>query len=234
MEYKDPGRYIPIIYLLYSWGSRFGVPSRVPLHLSGLQGECLQLLTGIPRYFYEREIGHMMNMCMLLDVDLCGNLVHRHYAKQGDELKSWIASMLEEGTLPLFLKLSGFTQVGQLHDARSLCETIVRRFCPRLFWNFDSWNAQRLDACGQGSKEKRDGQSFVKYEASELYNGRLAVRTAAFQIFLFWIVLLWALAVVPEFVQLVAWWELLVHLPCTDSCQNCEPRDLSSSEEDSR
>ena len=31
MEYMDPGRYIPIIYLLYSWGSRFGVPSRVPL-----------------------------------------------------------------------------------------------------------------------------------------------------------------------------------------------------------
>ena len=28
------GRYIiiPIIYLLYSWGSLFGVPSRVPLH----------------------------------------------------------------------------------------------------------------------------------------------------------------------------------------------------------
>ena len=32
MEYKDPGKYIPIIYLLYSWGSRFGVPSRVPLY----------------------------------------------------------------------------------------------------------------------------------------------------------------------------------------------------------
>ena len=31
MEYKDPARYIPIIYLLYSWGSLFGVPSRVPL-----------------------------------------------------------------------------------------------------------------------------------------------------------------------------------------------------------
>ena len=31
MEYKDPGRYIPIIYLLYSCGSLFGVPSRVPL-----------------------------------------------------------------------------------------------------------------------------------------------------------------------------------------------------------
>ena len=31
MEYKDPGRYIPILYLLYSWGSLFGVPSRVPL-----------------------------------------------------------------------------------------------------------------------------------------------------------------------------------------------------------
>ena len=31
MEYKDPGRHIPIIHLLYSWGSRFGVPSSVPL-----------------------------------------------------------------------------------------------------------------------------------------------------------------------------------------------------------
>ena len=31
MEYKDPGRYIPIIYLLYSWASLFGVPSRVLL-----------------------------------------------------------------------------------------------------------------------------------------------------------------------------------------------------------
>ena len=26
MEYKDPGRYIPIIYLLYSWGSHLGFP----------------------------------------------------------------------------------------------------------------------------------------------------------------------------------------------------------------
>ena len=32
MEYKDPGRYIPIIYQLYSWGSLFGVPRRVPLN----------------------------------------------------------------------------------------------------------------------------------------------------------------------------------------------------------
>ena len=37
MEYKDPGRYIPSIYLLCSWGSRFGVLSRVPL-IKGLQG----------------------------------------------------------------------------------------------------------------------------------------------------------------------------------------------------
>ena len=30
-EYKDPGRYIPIFFLLYSLGSLFGVPSKVPL-----------------------------------------------------------------------------------------------------------------------------------------------------------------------------------------------------------
>ena len=31
IEYKDPGRYIPIIFLLYSCCSLFGVPIRVPL-----------------------------------------------------------------------------------------------------------------------------------------------------------------------------------------------------------
>ena len=36
MEYKDPGRYIPIIYLLYSWGSRLGVPNKVPLLITTL------------------------------------------------------------------------------------------------------------------------------------------------------------------------------------------------------
>ena len=31
MEDKDPGRYIPIMFLLYSWSSLFGVPIKVPL-----------------------------------------------------------------------------------------------------------------------------------------------------------------------------------------------------------
>ena len=39
MEYKVPVRYIPIIYLLYSWGSLFGVPSRVPLRERGCSRE---------------------------------------------------------------------------------------------------------------------------------------------------------------------------------------------------
>ena len=37
MELKDPGR--AMIYLLYSWGSRFGVPSRVPLHKSSFSAD---------------------------------------------------------------------------------------------------------------------------------------------------------------------------------------------------
>ena len=31
LEYKDPGRYTPIMFLLYSWGSVLGVPIKVPL-----------------------------------------------------------------------------------------------------------------------------------------------------------------------------------------------------------
>ena len=45
MEYKDPGRYIPIIYLLYSWGSLFGVPSRVPL--MAILGSGVRLFGGL-------------------------------------------------------------------------------------------------------------------------------------------------------------------------------------------
>ena len=49
MEYEDPGRYIPIIYLLYSWGSLFGVPSRVPLITVGLTWVVLKMLVGFRR-----------------------------------------------------------------------------------------------------------------------------------------------------------------------------------------
>ena len=31
MEHKDRGNYIPTFFLLYSWGSLFGVLSKVPL-----------------------------------------------------------------------------------------------------------------------------------------------------------------------------------------------------------
>ena len=51
MEYKDPGRYVPIIYLLYSWGSRFGVPSRVPFILkdtSSFSGDSQILVVQVP------------------------------------------------------------------------------------------------------------------------------------------------------------------------------------------
>ena len=33
IEYTDRGRYIPILFLLYSLGSLFGVPSKVPLEM---------------------------------------------------------------------------------------------------------------------------------------------------------------------------------------------------------
>ena len=48
MEYEDPGRYIPIICLLYSWGSLFGVPSRVPLD----EWEGIMLLVLLPSFAY--------------------------------------------------------------------------------------------------------------------------------------------------------------------------------------
>ena len=39
VKYKDPGRHIPTIFLLYSWGSLFGVHSNVPLDFLEGQGD---------------------------------------------------------------------------------------------------------------------------------------------------------------------------------------------------
>ena len=35
IEHEDPVRYIRIMFLLYSWGSLFEVPSKVPLQSIG-------------------------------------------------------------------------------------------------------------------------------------------------------------------------------------------------------
>ena len=61
MEYKDPGRYIPIIYLLYSWGSLFGVPSRVPLYrVSTHLGKSLSAPVAILHEAWITEEGQIM------------------------------------------------------------------------------------------------------------------------------------------------------------------------------
>ena len=63
MEYKDPGRSIPITYLLYSWGSLFGVPSRVPLVLMFLttaRPTAIDLRSGV-KDVWENYIGVSQN-----------------------------------------------------------------------------------------------------------------------------------------------------------------------------
>ena len=47
MQYEDPGRSIPIIFLLYSWGSLFEVPIKVPLRVVGVE----TLRTWTPKRF---------------------------------------------------------------------------------------------------------------------------------------------------------------------------------------
>ena len=52
-EYKGPGRYIPITFLLYSWGSLFGIPIKVPLLNTQyipirIRDDCRELQFGMP------------------------------------------------------------------------------------------------------------------------------------------------------------------------------------------
>ena len=116
--------------------------------------ECLKEHTAIPRWFYEREVAPVMDLCMLLDQDLCGNILHRGawpdvFPK--NKLLSQIRSMLDDnGTIPLFLKISGIKNVEQLRLPH-MCEMILQDFCPRLLPDFERWAADRLAMCGQST-----------------------------------------------------------------------------------
>ena len=64
MEYKDPGRYIPIIFLLYSWGSLLGVPIRVPLFIQKVTAMPMRQFEPLPEQItaepgFSVELGHM-------------------------------------------------------------------------------------------------------------------------------------------------------------------------------
>ena len=51
MDYKDPGEYIPIKFLVHSWGSLLGVPSKIPLMEGvGVPGYsiCIHRLSQVP------------------------------------------------------------------------------------------------------------------------------------------------------------------------------------------
>ena len=49
IEYKDPGRNIPIIFLLYSWGSLFGGSQQGPFNLEKGSLGYLQCSLSMPR-----------------------------------------------------------------------------------------------------------------------------------------------------------------------------------------
>ena len=82
MEYKDPGKYIPIIDLLYSRGSRFGVPSRVPLY---------QVATGYINHY--RGL-HGLNLRCKSPVKACDNWVAMHYRNPKKQLVLHLSSIL--------------------------------------------------------------------------------------------------------------------------------------------
>jgi len=188
---------------------------------------CLRRFSYVPQELYEQEIAPILDICMLGDPDVCGNIISRG-AWPNTRLQAWIRGLMDNGTIPLYLKLAGMTSTTALAPLAT-CKTIVSEFCPRLFPDLASWNAQRLQTCGQIAWVSGPKGAVAEYAESQLYNGHQAVRSLLFQIFLAWIVLLWALAMVPEFQQLLLWWEALLGLPAAQAGQQCVVKDASGS-----
>jgi len=187
---------------------------------------CLTKYSFIPEHFYKQEIEPVVGVCMLLDEDLCGNLLAAN-AWPGNHIHSWVEEIVANASIPMFLKLAGIYEMSRLRP-RSLCETIVRDFCPRLFTELQTWNADRLETCGRSTIESEQQQAVVRYHVNDQYNGPMSVRSLMFQSFLALIVLLWAMAMLPEMRQILLWWDVLTGLPVTPAGQNWVVRSSMS------
>ena len=69
IEHKDPGRYIPVIFLLYSWGALFGVPNKARFLFSRGALACRMVTTRTSRHVCRNP--QRWNPALLPKLPLC-------------------------------------------------------------------------------------------------------------------------------------------------------------------
>ena len=95
------------------------------------ESHCMRQFASMPRRYYKQELEPLLDLCLVADVDMCGNLLSRQawpgLFAQG--LKKHFWDMLENVTVPLLFKAAGTSEVRQL-KAEAHCEAVMTHICP--------------------------------------------------------------------------------------------------------
>ncbi|CAE7407510.1 unnamed protein product [Symbiodinium natans] len=188
------------------------------------ESHCMRQFASMPRRYYKQELEPLLDLCLVADVDMCGNLLSRQawpgLFAQG--LKKHFWDMLENVTVPLLFKAAGTSEVRQL-KAEAHCEAVMTHICPVLFKDLPQWKSRRLQECGQRATVSAPSHAFplAEFQQSADFNAPMGLRTLVFQVFLNLLVCLWAIANVEELRDVITWWLTLCRMPEAKATPEC-------------
>ena len=169
------------------------------------QKVCIQKYTTIPQWLFDVELATFAPLCLVPDAKLCHNL--GELLAPYENYKHSI-----QYAIPVFLRLAGFESLADLQP-EEICRRTVKDVCPMIFdIQLDLFDEQRAAVCGNPITQVT-GQ--VTYEAASSYDrdSHFGLTSLEFRLFLLLITLLWGLASIQEFRNILVWWNALLSWP---------------------
>mmetsp|Transcript_66322 Transcript_66322/g.168197 ORF Transcript_66322/g.168197 Transcript_66322/m.168197 type:complete len:601 (+) Transcript_66322:31-1833(+) len=182
----------------------------------------------IPHKVFLGEVRPFLDMCLIMDQQLCGNLMWRRAFNRSTFLREYDESGFPGQAPLLFLEMSPRSG-GDVHDIIHLCHVTVDHVCPTFFTvEYDRWAAKRKEMCGLPSTSSQmlpsseldspwdeltqhllvaEFDSYSQYEDLQL--------TPPYMVFLLLILVLWTMSMLEEFRALACWWRVLLGTPAS-------------------
>mmetsp|Transcript_11537 Transcript_11537/g.26287 ORF Transcript_11537/g.26287 Transcript_11537/m.26287 type:complete len:590 (-) Transcript_11537:89-1858(-) len=180
----------------------------------------------IPHTVFLGEIRPFLDMCLIMDDQLCGNIVWRRSFN-----RSYFLSLFRESGLPghaplPFLERNPHSG-GTVHDVMRLCKVSINEICPSFFTvAFRRWTAKRKEMCGSPStssqlqpqsemitKWDRLTKQLLVVEFSKYSEYKDLQLSSNYMLFLLLILILWSMSMMEELRALVRWWRVLLGAP---------------------
>lgn len=175
----------------------------------------------IPKEIFNSQISPFLDMCLLMDERLCGNLIFRKAFNRSTFLHRFESTGYRGAPLA-FLERNPHSG-GEVHDEVRLCKQSINLICPQFFSvTYDLWTAKRKELCGEPSTQLvriphkymanrwdalNENLLVVIFEQYENYKDVQLDRT--YMCFVALILILWSMSMMEEVRAVTHWWRVL-------------------------